>query len=68
MLGGQRGDMESPHGSMWNHVTTSVATSTGLKHTNKEGNKSAREGHWPFLLEFVKKFEIMGFKDLGPVE
>jgi hypothetical protein len=34
----------------------------------KEGYKSVREGHYPFLLEFVRKFKIMVFKDLGPVQ
>jgi len=27
--------------------------------------KSFREGHCPFLLGFIKKYEIMVFKDLG---
>jgi hypothetical protein len=27
--------------------------------------KSSREGHFPFLLEFVKNDEIVVFKDLG---
>jgi hypothetical protein len=33
---------------------------------NEEIYKRAREGHCPFLLEFVRKCKIVGFKDLGP--
>jgi hypothetical protein len=54
-------------GHNWRRITQIEIKFYGF-FCSEEIYKSSSEGHWPFLLEFFRKFKTMVFKDLGPVQ